>query len=73
MAGGFLVTPLTKDKLNLVTKLTAGICTPDCSRVRLAGKIYCCAAQLCKYGCWEIQVAGNILLPDKHGASMQTE
>jgi hypothetical protein len=26
MAGGFLVTPLTEDKLNLITKLSAGIC-----------------------------------------------
>lgn len=26
MAGGFLVTPLTEDKLNLVTKISAGIC-----------------------------------------------
>jgi hypothetical protein len=27
MAGGFLITPLTEDKLNLVTKLSAGICS----------------------------------------------
>lgn len=26
MAGGFLVTPLTEDKLNLITKISAGIC-----------------------------------------------
>jgi len=27
MAGGFLVTPLAEDKLNLVTKISAGICS----------------------------------------------
>lgn len=27
MAGGFLITPLAEDKLNLVTKLSAGICS----------------------------------------------
>jgi hypothetical protein len=29
MAGGFLVTPLAEDKLNLITKLSAGICKTD--------------------------------------------